>query len=67
MVDWGRFFEIDPLDPPQESMRIDTGLAIRMSSLPSKIAGDHSLPRLNLQRGRALGLPVGAGRRPRDR
>ena len=58
-VDWKLFFAIDPLVPPQESMCIDRGVAKRMSSIPSTIAGDHSLPRLNLQRGRALGLPSG--------
>ncbi len=58
-VDWALFFEIDPLEPPQESMCIDRGVAKRMSSIPSTVAGDRSLPRLNLQRGRALGLASG--------
>ena len=58
-IDWGCFFELDAEQPPQPSMCIDRGLAIRMSSMPAAIAGERSLPRLNLQRGRALGLPSG--------
>ena len=58
-IDWGCFFELDAESPPQPSMCIDRGLAMRMSSMPAAIADERSLPRLNLQRGRALGLPSG--------
>jgi len=59
VVDWPRFFEIDPAAPPQSSLRIDTGIAPRLSQLPNAIGAGRSLPRLNLMRGRALGLPSG--------
>ncbi len=58
-VDWAFFFEIDPVARPQESMAIDRGLALSLSSIPDTIAEHPSLGRMNLQRGVALGLPSG--------
>ncbi len=58
-VDWALFFELDPAITPQSSKRIDTGLALRLSTLPSAVSSVRQLPRANLLRGRALGLPSG--------
>ena len=58
-VDWKLFFELDASVTPQSSKRIDTGLALRLSTLPSAVSSVRELPRANLLRGRALGLPSG--------
>jgi len=54
VIDWKRFFEI--AGRPIQSLRIDHRLADALFRLP----GGAVLARLNLQRGRALGLPAGA-------
>jgi Animal haem peroxidase len=57
VVDWERFFEIEDAPfPSMLSMRINTSLAAALSHLPPDGA---ALARLNLERGRALGLPAG--------
>ena len=58
-LEWFRFFDIDPGFPPQPSMTIDQGISVSLTKLPSAVASDTSLPRLNLKRGRSLGLPSG--------
>jgi Animal haem peroxidase len=55
VIDWERFFVLDGLDGQvQPSFLIDTSLAKPLFDLPH---GGGELPRLNLERGRALGLP----------
>ena len=56
-IDWDRFFALPGRREPQVSMRINEVLAKRLRALPPDGA---ALARLNLQRGRALGLPAGA-------
>lgn len=56
-IDWERFFELEGLEgQAQASFLIDTAIARPLFKLPDR---DHVLPRLNLERGRALGLPSG--------
>lgn len=59
VIDWSRFFAVDPDARPQSSLTLDTGIAIRLFLLPEGVGRNPSLPRLNLLRGRALGLPSG--------
>jgi Animal haem peroxidase len=54
-IRWDHFFRITTTSP-QKSKRIDVSLAKALSELPPDAA---ALARLNLQRGRALGLPAG--------
>jgi hypothetical protein len=57
VISWDRFFKLSDAElPPQPSFRINTTIAGPLSSLPDR-GGE--LPRLNLKRGRALGLPSG--------
>ncbi|MGH2901872.1 MAG: hypothetical protein ACRDMZ_24575, partial [Solirubrobacteraceae bacterium] len=56
-IRWQRFFELDDGQPPQRAMRINELLSPPLFALPPDRA---SLARLNLRRGRALGLPAGA-------
>ncbi|MEY2516381.1 MAG: hypothetical protein QOJ89_3739 [bacterium] len=56
-IDWDRFFDILPNDPPTPSKKIDAFISLPLFKLPPD--GRKALPRLNLQRGRALGLPAG--------
>jgi hypothetical protein len=59
-IDWRFFFELSD-DQPQHSRKIDTALATRLFRLPAGANGKReALARLNLLRGRALGLPSGA-------
>ena len=55
VIEWERFFAIGAA-APLPSMKIDHHIARALSHVPP---GGASLPRLNLQRGRALGLPAG--------
>jgi Animal haem peroxidase len=56
-IDWGRFFRLtDDVERRESSMLIDGHLSPPLFALPPDGA---SLARLNLQRGRALGLPAG--------
>jgi hypothetical protein len=65
-IDWAFFYELtdgDAASPerPQHSRMIDTALATRLFKLPASVSGKReALARLNLLRGRALGLPSGA-------
>ena len=60
-IDWGFFYELRQRQRPQLSRRIDTDIAGRLSRLPAGASATHeALPRLNLLRGRALGLPAGS-------
>jgi hypothetical protein len=57
VISWDRFFELSDAElPPQPSFRINTTIAGPLSNLPDR-GGE--LPRRNLERGRALGLPSG--------
>ena len=59
VIDWERFFELPraPGQPRvQPSLAIDTRISAPLMRLPE---GDPVLPRRNLLRGRALGLPSG--------
>jgi hypothetical protein len=57
VIDWERFFELPGVArPPQFGFRIDTALVKALFDLPES---GKALPRLNLQRGAALGLPSG--------
>lgn len=55
-IEWKHFFKTTSTPPAMRSMLIDTSLAKALSRLPPDGA---ALTRLNLQRGRALGLPAG--------
>ena len=65
-IDWTFFYELTDRRPPspeqpQHSRKIDTALATRLFRLPVNVSGKReALARLNLRRGRALGLPSGA-------
>ena len=60
-IDWGFFYELPDHEPPNLSRKIDTDIATRLSRLPAGAsAARESLPRLNLLRGCALGLPTGS-------
>jgi hypothetical protein len=54
-IDWHRFFKVSATST-QSSMRIDTSLARALTHVPPTML---ALARLNLRRGRALGLPAG--------
>jgi hypothetical protein len=57
VIDWERFFELPKSEHlAQRSFQIDTAVARPLFKLPDR---GRALPRLNLQRGRALGLPTG--------
>jgi len=57
VIDWERFFELEGLEAQaQASFVIDTAIARPLFKLPDR---DQALPRLNLERGCALGLPSG--------
>lgn len=62
-VDWSRFLDLSPADPPQPARRLDTRLAAPLTSLPPGVAPEgtagRSLAWLNLTRGNAMGLPSG--------
>ena len=57
VIEWQHFFPTSADTTPLPSLRIDERVAAELSRVPPQGA---SLPRLNLQRGRALGLPAGA-------
>jgi Animal haem peroxidase len=65
-IDWTFFYDLNNGSPPspeqpQHSRKIDTALATRLFQLPASVSGKReALARLNLKRGRALGLPSGA-------
>jgi hypothetical protein len=65
-IDWTFFYELHDGNPPspeqpQHSRQIDTALATRLFQLPASVSRKReALARLNLRRGRALGLPSGA-------
>jgi hypothetical protein len=56
VIEWERFFDVPPASAKMRSMLIDTSLVAPLASLPPDGA---ALARLNLRRGRALGLPAG--------
>lgn len=56
VIDWERFFDLGTALKPQPSHPIDTTVVKALFSLPD---GGKALPRLNLLRGRTLGLPSG--------
>jgi hypothetical protein len=62
-IQWDRFLEIkdehNNINPPQESRRIDTKLAFRLSQIPAGPGGSNPLAALNLRRGWRMGLPSG--------
>jgi hypothetical protein len=65
-IDWGKFFDMGdnrPATGPERLMpayKIDTSLVFPLGNLPARIATDpSSLPRRNLLRGSAMGLPSG--------
>jgi hypothetical protein len=57
VIEWEHFFATKSDPKPQTRLAIDASLTRALSHLPPHGA---SLARLNLQRGRALGLPAGA-------
>jgi Animal haem peroxidase len=60
VIAWERFFAIrDDQHPPQASQKIDTAIVTPLFQLPGEVRKHRELPRRNLQRGRALGLPSG--------
>jgi Animal haem peroxidase len=65
-IDWTFFYELNDEKPPspdqpQHSRTINTALATRLFRLRASVSGKReALARLNLRRGRALGLPSGA-------
>jgi hypothetical protein len=62
-IQWDRFLEIQNNDgsivPPQQSRRIDSKLAFRLSQIPAGPGGSNPLAALNLRRGWKMGLPSG--------
>lgn len=58
-IEWERFFELADDPPPQPSAGLDTGFAPALMHLPAQVSPEPQLPRLNLRRGAALGLPSG--------
>jgi hypothetical protein len=60
VIDWERFFRLRGVrHPPQHSEQIDTTIVRPLFELEDQDPGEQELPRRNLQRGRALGLPSG--------
>jgi len=60
VIDWERFFELPGVQAsPQVSQKIDTAIVRALFELQDQEPGEQELPRRNLQRGRALGLPSG--------
>ena len=61
VVDWSFFFAIPGRPRPQLSHKIDPLISARLFELPVGMGADgiRQLPRLNLRRARALGLPAG--------
>jgi hypothetical protein len=60
VIDWERFFELPGVPaPPQVSQKIDTAIVRPLFELQDQDPGEQQLPRRNLERGRALGLPSG--------
>ena len=61
VIDWSLFFEIPGHLQPQPSHKIDPLISRRLFRLPEDVGveGIRELPRLNLKRSRALGLPAG--------
>lgn len=58
-IDWSFFFKTSANAKPQLSRKIDASIAKPLFKLPGLPGDRPSLPRLNLMRGRALGLPSG--------
>ena len=58
-IDWSFFFKTSAGAKPQLSRKIDTSIAPPLFKLPGLPGDRPSLARLNLMRGRALGLPSG--------
>ncbi len=58
-IDWSLFFKTSAGANPQLSRKIDARVAAPLLKLPGLPGDRPSLPRLNLMRGRALGLPSG--------
>jgi hypothetical protein len=57
VIRWRNFFALPGEEPPvNESLRIDQRLSAPLTHVPPR---DEALARLNLRRGRALGLPAG--------
>ncbi len=62
IIDWRRFFALDPAVTPNASRKLDTRLANPLRSLPEFRGTDNqpeSLAQRNLLRGSRLGLPSG--------
>jgi hypothetical protein len=60
VIDWERFFALPGAQhPPQVSQKIDTAIVAPLFELPGEVRRHRELPRRNLQRGRALGVPSG--------
>jgi len=59
-IDWAFFFDVSTGHAPQPSRAIDTFFGNGLFHLPSNVASQPHLPRLNLLRGKALGLPSGS-------
>jgi hypothetical protein len=60
VIDWERFFALPGVQPsPQVSQKIDTAIVKPLFELQGEDPAEQELPRRNLQRGRALGLPSG--------
>jgi hypothetical protein len=58
-IDWPFFFKTAASARPQLSRKIDTSISAPLFKLPGLPGDRPALPRLNLMRGRALGLPSG--------
>jgi hypothetical protein len=56
---WKHFFPLTGDPVPKPSMKIDSSIAVRLSTLPAEFDPDRVLPLRNLLRGQALGLPAG--------
>ncbi len=58
-IDWGLYFDVEAKSRAVPARAIDTHITKPLLKLPGAPGARPSLPRLNLQRGRALGLPSG--------
>jgi Animal haem peroxidase len=60
VIDWERFFALPGVQAsPQVSLKIDTAIVKPLFELQDQDPGEQEVPRRNLERGRALGLPSG--------
>jgi hypothetical protein len=71
-IRWERFFALPDCAEPQRSRSIDPEISHHLFQLPADVAREPKLPRLNMRRAQALGLPAGPdvaramGREPLD-